>query len=775
MTAHATTQRSPESQPALAATEVALVVVTLALVFGFSRVFVDRSFFWRMAAFAVVAHGLAVGVRRMTRGILLSTMTSLLGLAVTIGVVLYSSTTRFLLPTWSTRDAARTDLQGAWKLFTEIRTPVPVHPGFVLGSCVAIWIVAFLADWAAFRIWSPFEALAPGAVVFVFCSLESADHDRLSSTFAFAATAMFFVLLHRALRVDRAASWLAAEPERGRRTVVRTGALVALVALVAGGIIGPSLPGSNSGAAIEWRRFGKGTKESQSRVTISPLVTIRSRLVSLANVEAFTVIADRPDYWRLTSLDQFDGIAWTSSGEYENAKGTLLSQLPGGIATQTLTQTITIKALDPPWMPAAYEPLTIESDGGTKAIYEAESGTLTIGNKVASGEGKTYVVESRIPSRDLALLNAATDAAVPAEVRTRYATAATLTSFVRGRATQAVRGATTPFAKALALQNYFRSGAFRYSLDVGAGQGVDSIDAFLKTRVGYCEQYASAYAAMARYLGLPSRVAVGFTPGEQDAAGVWHVRGEYAHAWPEVYLAGTGWVRFEPTPGRGAPGDQAYTGIPFQQPVAGDATTATTVPVPTTVAPGTTDTAPGDTTDLGDALDPGRVAQGTAGGGSSFVGSGVWGALVRITGGLLAALLLTLAAIPIAKALRRATRRRTLRTSGRGQVALAWEDAIDSLGLLQVPVSAAATPTEIASAAGPAVPDAVRGPLRALAGLTIEARYAPEQPTAEAVLLAATAADAIRRIVARHVSRSRRIRRALDPRPLFPASTITAG
>lgn len=775
MTAHATTQPSPESQPALAATEVALVVVTLALVFGFSRVFVDRSFFWRMAAFAVVAHGLAVGVRRMGRGILLSTVASLVGLAVTIGVVLYNSTTRFLLPTWSTRDAARTDLQGAWKLFTEIRTPVPVHPGFVLGSCAAIWIVAFLADWAAFRIWSPFEALAPGAVVFVFCSLEAADHDRLPSTFAFAATAMFFVLLHRALRVDRAASWLAAEPERGRRAVVTTGALVALVALLAGGIIGPALPGSDSGAAIEWRRFGKGTKESQSRVTISPLVTIRSRLVSLANVEAFTVIAERPDYWRLTSLDQFDGIAWTSSGEYQNAKGTLLSQIPDGIATKTLTQTITLKALDPPWMPAAYEPLTIESDGGTKAIYEAESGTLTIGNKVASGEGKTYVVESRIPTRDLAVLNAATDAAVPAEVRTRYATAAPLTSFVRGRATQAVRGATTPFAKALALQNYFRSGAFRYSLDVGAGQGVDSIDAFLKTRVGYCEQYASAYAAMARYLGLPSRVAVGFTPGEQDVAGVWHVRGEYAHAWPEVYLAGTGWVRFEPTPGRGAPGDQAYTGIPFQQPVAGDATTATTVPVPTTVAPGATDTAPGDTTDLADALDPGLVAQGTAGGGSSLVGSGVWGALVRITGGLLAALLLTLAAIPIAKALRRTTRRRTLRTSGRGQVTLAWEDAIGSLGLLQVPVSAAATPTEIVSACGPVVPDAVRGPLRALAGLTIEARYAPDEPTAEAVVQAATEADTIRRIVARHVSRSRRIRRALDPRPLFPASTITGG
>ena len=64
-----------------------------------------------------------------------------------IGLVLYPDTTNFGLPTWATRDAARTDLQGAWKLFTDTRTPVPVHPGFVLATCVAIWLVAFLADW----------------------------------------------------------------------------------------------------------------------------------------------------------------------------------------------------------------------------------------------------------------------------------------------------------------------------------------------------------------------------------------------------------------------------------------------------------------------------------------------------------------------------------------------------------------------------------------------------------------------------------------------------
>src|SRR5207253_3253245 len=81
--------------------------------------------------------------------------------------------------------------------------------------------------------------------------------------------------------------------------------------------------------------------------------------------------------------------------------------------------------------------------------------------------------------------------------------------------------------------------------------------------------FAGTFAAMARAIGLPSRVAVGFTPGVLEADGLWHITGRQAHAWPEVFVAGYGWVAFEPTPGRGAPGAEAYTGVPAQQDVAG--------------------------------------------------------------------------------------------------------------------------------------------------------------------------------------------------------------
>src|SRR5206468_2365908 len=103
------------------------------------------------------------------------------------------------------------------------------------------------------------------------------------------------------------------------------------------------------------------------------------------------------------------------------------------------------------------------------------------------------------------------------------------------------------------LQDWFRAN-FTYTLQVTPGHDEAAMDRFLAQKQGYCEQFAGTFAAMARFLKLPARVAVGFTAGTLGADGRWHVTGKEAHAWPEVYLTGYGWVAFEPTPGRGLPG-----------------------------------------------------------------------------------------------------------------------------------------------------------------------------------------------------------------------------
>ena len=113
----------------------------------------------------------------------------------------------------------------------------------------------------------------------------------------------------------------------------------------------------------------------------------------------------------------------------------------------------------------------------------------------------------------------------------------------------------TAFEKALLLEAWFRDpNEFTYSIDIDPGHSArDLADWILDEdspnyRTGYCEQFATAMAAMARSLSIPSRVVLGFTPGEVLADGRIVVRGKNAHAWVELWMNGQGWVRFDPTP-----------------------------------------------------------------------------------------------------------------------------------------------------------------------------------------------------------------------------------
>jgi transglutaminase-like putative cysteine protease len=128
----------------------------------------------------------------------------------------------------------------------------------------------------------------------------------------------------------------------------------------------------------------------------------------------------------------------------------------------------------------------------------------------------------------------------------------------------------TKYQKAVALQNWFRDN-FTYSLANGpSGNGSDALAEFLDAggRVGYCEQFASAMAVMARTLNIPARVAVGFLSPQlesknPDGRSTWVYSAWDMHAWPELYFPGAGWVRFEPTPPTRPGGTEApsYTDI----------------------------------------------------------------------------------------------------------------------------------------------------------------------------------------------------------------------
>ncbi|TWE13251.1 transglutaminase-like domain-containing protein [Rudaeicoccus suwonensis] len=122
----------------------------------------------------------------------------------------------------------------------------------------------------------------------------------------------------------------------------------------------------------------------------------------------------------------------------------------------------------------------------------------------------------------------------------------------------------TPFDKAVAIQDYLRSSLFTYSLTLAPtrsvnGKKLDPISNFLVTKKGYCVQFATAMVMMARAEGIPARLALGFLPGSVNASGNYTILESSAHAWPQLWLPGMGWTRFEPTPGYRSGDAPAYT------------------------------------------------------------------------------------------------------------------------------------------------------------------------------------------------------------------------
>ena len=119
-------------------------------------------------------------------------------------------------------------------------------------------------------------------------------------------------------------------------------------------------------------------------------------------------------------------------------------------------------------------------------------------------------------------------------------------------AQQITAGLSNPVDKAQAIQNYFQRPAngFVYSLNVSTKgmTGISAMEYLLKHKSGYCQFYADTMAAMARSVGIPARVAVGFTPG-LPVGNSYQVRMHDYHSWPELFFHGVGWLRFEPTVG----------------------------------------------------------------------------------------------------------------------------------------------------------------------------------------------------------------------------------
>ena len=727
---------------------IALTVLTLVVGLGCGHLFTAGPWMWPVVLSVVVAHAAAFWCRRHEVQTALAAVVTI-GSAALVGAwTVLGATTFYGIPAGRTLSAALHELTEARDAFQVVKAPTEVLPGFVLALVLALAIAAFMSDWAAFRLQTPVEALVPAFTLFVFTAALGAGRYRALVVASFVAAALAFVVVHGAAGRARTA-WFGGKAARGPGLMARTAAGIGAVAVVAGLLLWPLLPGAGSKPLVQYKNTGPAGPSSRS--TVSPLVDIRGRLVERSDLEVFTVESDARAYWRLTSLDTFNGTIWQSNTKYRTTDGPLGTAEPliGDVPSTRATQTFRVRALESIWLPAAYRPQRVQGIDGVS--YNADTASLI--TEDATTDGYRYVVTSAVPDLSPELL-ATSPAQAPPDIADRYLQLPDLPAPVAEEATRIVQraNATTPYARARALQDHFRSGRFTYDLTVPAGHSRNALERFLfVTRRGYCEQFAGAYAVLARAIGLPARVAVGFTPGELRGE-AFHVQDRHAHAWPEVYLHGFGWVAFEPTPGRGAPGSEDYTGVPeAQEGVTPGGPSTTTASPTTTPDDATPSTVPQDVVDD---LNQGGGNAGNTGPSATRVWLGV----------LLAGAALYLLGVPLGLYL--ATRRMLRATTAAENVGAAWTRVANALAQAGVRRRPSETVTEFASRAAQAA-GLQTDQARALRGLGQDMAvtcYSGGEPTGEMVARAAASADVVVDAVTDQLSVGERVRWWLDVR-----------
>ncbi|HVE94821.1 MAG TPA: DUF3488 and transglutaminase-like domain-containing protein [Acidimicrobiales bacterium] len=710
-------------------------LVALDLVAGatLGRLFTSADAVWPILLAVLGGHAVALLARYREWSGAVTALAALATGAALVTWLVFPETTAYGFPTSETWLAATNALSDARRSFGVVLAPTIATPGFRLACVFAVATFAAIADWGAFRVGVTVEAAVPAFTLFVFSSVLSTAEFRAPAALAFAAAIVGWLVLHNAEFGARERPWFADMRAAGSRAILRGGAGLGAVAVL-GAAIGLILPFTQDPPAVAWR-----DRENKPRTTVSPLVDIRSRLVQRGDSVVFTVDSPVRAYWRLTSLDRFDGRIWSSRSSYRDVRSGRNVPDPGPPGSPVM-QTFRISSLASIWLPAAYAP--ISSPTAADIAYDPASSSFITAE--ATSDGLTYDVTSSIAVPTAEMLGGQSPTA---GLRSQLAVPALDARVVR-LAAEITGRAATPYAKALALQSFFRNGRFQYDLRVPAGHGGNALTNFLfNTRRGYCEQFAGSYAVLARLAGLPARVAVGFTAGEADPERPNRlvVREINAHAWPEVFLGQAGWVAFEPTPGRGVPGGEGYTGIPESQANVEQPSSATTA-APTTIAP-----VPEETPTPSTPAAPPEE-------------SSPWRTIVLVAIAVAAAIGAYAGAVPAIVAVRRRSRWAAARTP-EDRALLAWQEAGSALSAAGHRSPRGATPAQVAQSAAPLVGEEAER-LGRLATTSVIAVYAPPRLRAEDVDTAQADADRIATAALSHLNRPQRLRRALNPRRL---------
>jgi transglutaminase-like putative cysteine protease len=522
------------------------------------RVFSGHHWLGPIVVMAIGVHTVCWAARRVRLGHLLSLLLALVAVWVLAGWTVLGSSTVYGFPAGRTATELANAIGQAHADFALTVTPTAPTPGFLLITVLGTGMIAILGDWAAFRLRSALYAAVPGFVFFVACCTVGAGSGRQLMVGLEVAAVLLFLLVHRTEvgRADQA--WFGNYRSGTTLWAIKAGSLIAAASMVAAVAVTPAL-GQYEGRAILGWRGGISGSGSGPRQVPNPVVDLHSRLLQESDTPVFTVHSSVPSYWRLTSLDTFTGQDWISTNSYRSFGPHLpgIQAVPPG--TRVVHEQFVIQQLDSVWLPDAFTPVAVT--GVRNVSYDPMSGSLITSH--STSDGLSYTVDSYqyLSTLNAAEIQAAPPVTVTSSLRRYLQLPDNIPASVYQLAHEITNGQTTEYGKALALQNYFQGPSFIYSLDPpDNGYGITSLTNFLfSTRTGFCQQFAGAYAVLARAIGLPTRLAIGFADGTATGNGNYQVVNADAHTWPEVYFGPSfGWLPFEPTKSFTDPASQSY-------------------------------------------------------------------------------------------------------------------------------------------------------------------------------------------------------------------------
>ena len=449
----------------------------------------------------------------------------------------------------------------------------PVHPLLLIGGTLVVVLVDVIA--CTLR-----RAPVAGLVLLTAYTLPVAVTGEAVSWWLFVVISALFLALVFIQHSDHVASWGRAADDGTGSFSVRTGAIGnTAVALGAGAIaLAVLLPAAVPTMSMSvFEGNGPGSREVEVK---DPMVDLRRDLRRGQDVPLLwvTTPGPKPTYLRISVLANFNGTTWTPGDREipstQSATGALppLDGVEPSVPRREFTYNIRVSPdFDSTWLPTM--PQVTQIAAGTGWRYDMSTRDFIAAQDDVSTAEQNYDFTAAQLTYDADSMNKAVSGAgaVPG-IFTDVPPG--LSNEIRRLAASVTADAPTRFQKAQTLQRWFREdGGFRYDRAQveSAGSGGADLLAFMDDRVGYCEQFAASMAIMARVLGIPSRVAVGFLEPERSTNGAWEYSAHDLHSWPELYFPGSGWVRFEPTPSRAGT-------VP-------DYTDAEFAPVPETSAP----------------------------------------------------------------------------------------------------------------------------------------------------------------------------------------------